>query len=170
MKNNEEQITMKTHGHSGVILNSHKLIRKILPLFILLTGLFLFPAYSSGQCDSDEFLDNCASNLGTYNYIKSFVVNANPRKQGNPEFKYVFSKGSTYMMIACTENTGNGKIVISLYNRDHNLIATTYDEKTKKYYPDLQYPCSSTGVYYIKATIEGTKSGCGLCILGFTKD
>jgi len=161
---------MKTTIHSVEILNSGYL-NKIIRLFLfLVTSLFLFPAYSSGQCESDEFLDKCASNLGTYNYIKSFVVNANPRKNANPEFKYVFSKGSTYMMIACTENSDHGRMVISLYDREHNLIATTYDEKTKKYFPELQYPCSATGVYYIKATIEGAKNGCGLCILGFTKD
>jgi hypothetical protein len=170
MKIKENPALMKTTSHSGEILNSGYLNQKIRLFFFLVTGLFLFPAYSSGQCESDAFLDKCASNLGTYNYIKSFVASANPRKKASSEFTYVFSKGSTYMMIACTENSGNGKMVISLYDRDHNLIASTYDEKTKKYYPDLQYPCSATGVYYIKATIEGTKNGCGLCILGFSKD
>ena len=170
MKIKEKPALMKTSGLSGKILSYGYLNKKIRLFLFLGISLFLFPVNSSGQCESDAFLDKCASNLGTYNYIKSFVTYANPRKKTSTEFTYVFSKGSTYMMLGCTENASKGKMVISLYDRDHNLIANTYDEKTMKYYPDLQYPCSATGVYYIKATIEGTKSGCGLCILGFSKD
>lgn len=142
---------------------------KKLTFLLIISGL-LFPLFSYGQCDTNIFLDKCASNLGTYNYIKSFVTYANTRKKTKQEHAYVFSKGSTYIMVACTEYSGEGKLVISLYDRNHNLIARNFDEETKKYYPDLQYPCSATGVYYIKATFEGTRNGCGMCILGFSKD
>ena len=73
-------------------------------VFILLAIIYsLASMYSFGQCDTDGFLDKCASNLGTYNYIKSFVSYANPRKKTNQEYSYVFSKGSTYIMVACIE-------------------------------------------------------------------
>lgn len=129
----------------------------------------LMPQITSGQCETDAFLDNCASNLGTYNYIKTFIAYASPRKKANPENLYVFSKGSTYKIIACMENPG-GNMIINLYDRNHNLIASTYDHTSKKYYSELQYPCPVTGVYYIRTTFEGTKDGCGMCILGFSKD
>jgi hypothetical protein len=137
---------------------------------ILLVILFLFPLHSSGQCDPDKLLDKCASNLGTYNYIKSFVAYANPRKKSDSENTYVFSKGSTYKLIACDEDGARGRMIISLYDRNRSLIACTFNDKTGKYYTELLYPCSSTGVYYIKATFENTKNGCGMFILGFTKD
>jgi hypothetical protein len=170
MKIKEKPASMIIWRQLGQILNRFRLIKKINLFLILVISAFLIPVNLSGQCDSDAFLDKCAQNLGTYNYIKSFVAYANPRKKANSEFTYVFSKGSTYMMLACTENESNGNMVISLYDRDHNLIASNYDEKTKKIYTDLLYPCPSTGVYYIKATFQGTKNGCGLCILGFSKD
>ena len=160
----------KTFNYSDEKENSG-FVRKYVKLYLLLIiSLIIFPALSFGQCDTDVFLDKCSSNLGTYNYIKSFVTNANPQKKTNPEFSYVFSKGSTYIMIACTENEAGGNLIISLYDRNHYLIASTYDEKTKKYYNELQYPCSATGVYYIKATFEGTKKACGMCILGFSRN
>lgn len=127
------------------------------------------PQIIKGQCETDEFLDRCASNLGTYNYIKTFITQTSSKKKTNPESLYVFSKGSTYKIIACLGDPG-GNMIINLYDKNHNLIASTYNEETKKHYSELQYPCPVTGVYYIRTTFEGIKEGCGMCILGFSKD
>lgn len=148
---------------------------KRLPAFCLhillaIAGLFIFSASGSAQCNSDAFLDKCAQSLGTYNYIKSFVATAGSRKKDAPEYTYVFSRGSKYIMIACPEKENESRMVISLYDRNHTLIACNYDESADKYYTELQYPCSATGVYYVKAKMEGAKKACGLCILGFTKE
>jgi hypothetical protein len=132
--------------------------------------MLLLTRFLSGQCETDLFLDRCASNLGTYNFIKSFVVKASPRKKVNTEFMYVFSKGSKYIIIACPDDNEAGEMVINLYDRDHNLMASTYDSRSGKNYPDLEYPCSATGVYYVSTDFKNRRNGCGLCILGFTKD
>jgi hypothetical protein len=170
MKTKENISSLKMHRHLCEIPERSRIRKNFIILLFLAFCSLLIPVKTFSQCDSDSFLDKCAQNLGTYNYIKSFVAYANPKKKANSEFTYVFSKGSTYMMLACIENASNGKMVINLYDRDNNLIASTYDEKTNKYYTELEYPCSATGVYYIKATIEGKRSSCGLCILGFSKD
>jgi hypothetical protein len=141
---------------------------KLLQLLVL--SAFLFPGSIFGQCENDLLLDKCASNLGTYNYIRSYEVKDYPRRKANSEFSYVFSKGSTYIMLPCTENSTSGKMIISIYDRDHKLLASTYDENIQKYYADLQYPCSVTGLYYIRATFKDTKRGYGTCILGFNRD
>jgi hypothetical protein len=170
MRTKENPALLKTYSHLGEIPNPARENNNIKIFLVLVICTLLIPVNSFGQCESDAFLDKCAQNLGTYNYIKSFVAYANPKKKANSESTYVFSKGSTYMLLACTENASSGKLVVSLYDRDNNLIASTYDEKANKYYTELQYPCSATGVYHIKATFEGSKKGCGLCILGFSKD
>jgi hypothetical protein len=143
--------------------------RKAKRLITIISVLILIPAWLNGQCDTDAFLDKCASNLGSFNYIKSFTVQANPRKKERSESKFIFSKGSSYLMIPC-QSDPESKMVITLYDKDHNLIASSYDETTKKQYPVLKYPCSSAGVYYIKATFKGKRNGCGICIVGFSRD
>jgi|WetSurSiteA1Bulk_404760.scaffolds.fasta_scaffold36924_1 hypothetical protein len=155
-------------SNSGIHSDYMKSIFK--SCFYIILFVFVFPLRSFGQCETDAVLDKCASGMGTYNYIKSFIADANPRKKANSEYSYVFSKGSTYIMIACNEKVIGGEMVINLYDRNHVLIASTWDEKSKKHYTDLEYPCSATGVYYIKATFDAAKSGCGMCILGFSKD
>lgn len=139
-------------------------------MLIMIMSALLFPSISSGQCETNDFLDKCASGLGTYNYIKSFTLNVKQRKNSNTEYSYVFSKGSTYMLIVCNDNVVGGNMAMNLYDRNHKLIASTYDEKNNKYYSNLVYPCSATGVYYFKATFQDAKKGCGVFIIGFSKD
>jgi len=137
--------------------------------FLLLLAMMFFSGTGFGQCETDLFLDQCASSLGTYNYIKSFNV-VPAKKNAVSEYSYVFSKGSKYMLIVCEQHVDKGKMVVNLFDRSHNLIASTYDKTEGKYYPNLVYSCSTTGLYYIQTTFLDTKSGCGLCILGFTKE
>jgi len=120
-----------------------------------------------GQCQSDEFLDNCASKLESFTFIKAF--NTSMTKAGTEEFSYVFSKGSNYLIIICDQNNPGERMIVSLYDRNRKLIASSYNSKTKTYYPDILYPCTATGVYYIEAKLEGAKGGCGVTILGFMK-
>lgn len=121
-----------------------------------------------GQCQTDDFLDNCASRLENYTFIKAF--NSDMKKSGSEEFSYIFSKGSSYMIIVCDQNVAGERMIVSLYDRNRKLIASSYNSKTKTYYPDLLYPCSATGVYYLVANFEGSKGGCGVTILGFMKN
>jgi hypothetical protein len=158
---------MQTSFFSKLTKRLHACLSRFL---LVIAGLFFYSAFCMAQCDTDAFLDKCAQNLGSYNYIKSFVATSGSRRKDAPEYRYVFSKGSKYIMIACPENENESRMVISLYDRDHNLLACNYDENSDKYYTELQYPCSATGVYYVKAKMEGSKKACGLCILGFTKD
>jgi hypothetical protein len=179
---NKEIVTVRNNTEKKTgLLNNPLLMKKINTIcyymkkrekisLLMIMSLMLFPKFLSGQCTDDVFLDKCAANLGTFNYIKSFVAYANPRKKANNEYTYVLSKGSTYIIIICDENINGGKMDISLYNMNHDLIASTYNEIEKKHYQIIQFPCSATGVYYLRATFEGTKKGCGLCILGFNKD
>jgi hypothetical protein len=139
-------------------------------LLILLVMSSFVPVSLSAQCDTDTMLDNCAANLGTFNYIKSFSVTAKTRKKAISDFSYVFSKGSTYMLILCDENVTKGEMELSLYDRQHKLIASTYDEKNSVRFSNLLYTCSATGVYYIKTSLNGTKGECAMVVLGFKND
>ena len=134
---------------------------------IIFLGIMLLPGYIYAQCDSDAFLDNCASRLETYTFIKAF--NTTLKKSEKTEYSYVFSKGSNYMVIVGDLKIAGERMIVTLYDRNHKLIASSYNAKTKTYYPDLLYPCSATGVYYMEVTFEGAKGGCGVCILGFKK-
>lgn len=151
---------LKSHSNKPAKMKTLKTLIFVLALII--------PQLAHGQCDSDAFMDNCASKLETYTFIKAF--NTSMKKTDVVEYSYVFSKGSTYMIIPCDQELAGSRMIVNLYDRNHQIIASSYNEKTKTFYPDLQYPCSATGVYYMEVTFEGSKGGCGICLLGFKKN
>jgi hypothetical protein len=158
---------------SGMLQFFKKRIRAAAKIrFTLLTvfigSMFSFSVYS--QCDTDEFLDDCATNLGTYNYIRSFTANAAQRKKTEREFTYVFSKGSSYLMVACNSKLNKGKVIITLFDRNHDRIGSTSYEEYGKDFSALKFQCNTTGVYHIRISFAGTSRGCGMCILGISND
>jgi len=154
---------MKTKKSKPIKITKMKTIRMLLFSIALAIPLHVF-----GQCDSDEFMDNCASKLDTYTFIKAF--NTTMKKTDVVEYSYVFSKGSSYIIIPCDQNIPGSRMIVNLYDRNKKIIASSYNKKTKTFYPDLIYPCSATGVYYMEVTFEGPKGGCGVCLLGFKKN
>jgi hypothetical protein len=153
------------------MINRMRKIQSVFNLRKQLLGLsfILVSSIASAQCSSDAFMDNCSSALDDFNFIKSFEY-VNPKGGAKNEYSYVFSKGSTYRIVVCDENIAGNRMIISLYDRNHKLIASNFDKASKKVFPALTYPCSATGVYYIEYSFQGDKAKCGINILGFTKN
>src|ERR1039458_616769 len=113
----------------------------------ILIFTFHFSLFTSAfaQCTSDAFLDKCASSLGEFTFIKSFNITIDKKSSDSKyEYSYVFSKGSTYKIIICDENINGNKMIVTLFDRNHKLIATNFNKASKKVYPLFSYPCSAT--------------------------
>lgn len=145
-------------------------MKRILTL-MLVSSLTIAPVFDSwSQCTDEDFLDGCASLLDTYTFVKSFNVNMEGTKGGAEQsFSYVFSKGTTYMITVCDQNSAGKKMIVELYDRNRKLVGISYNKKTKKHYTKIEYPCLATGVYYLKYKFEDEKASCGVSILGFKK-
>lgn len=144
-----------------------KIIRfsKIVFLSILVVTCSFF---SNPPCDSDDFLDSCASSLGDFTFIKNFNVTV--KKSGDKtEYSYVFSRDSEYKIVICDQNESGKRMIVNFYDRGKKLIASNYLKSSKKFFSTINYKCSATGMYYVEAFFEGEKSGCGLNIIGFKK-
>ena len=126
-------------------------------------SLIILSCYVKAQCVSD----NCNSKLGTFTYLKTIYID-NTKLQDKPNMvTYLFSKGSTYMVLCCDQAIKGSRLIVNVYDKDKNLIAT--NKLKKKVYPSIQYPRSATGIYYIESFYEDSKDPCGVNILGFTK-
>ena len=80
----------------------------VLKISGLLVGVLL-SQYSYAQCNTDDFLDDCASQLDTYTFIKAFNTALKPGAGSKQEMSYVFSKGSEYILVSCDQNNKGGK-------------------------------------------------------------
>ncbi|MEY5041000.1 MAG: hypothetical protein RLZZ414_539 [Bacteroidota bacterium] len=145
-------------------------MKKYLYISIIVFPLVFFglTSYVSSDCEDEEFLDNCASEITGYKFLKANRISIKGSKSGQTvELSNVFSKGSTYILTACTG--GAEKMIVTLYDRNRKLIMSNYDPKSKKFFNKITYNCAATGVYYFKYEFEGGGAGCGVGIIGFTQ-
>jgi len=139
---------------------------KTIQFFLLLIAYCLLPASSLAQCDNEAFLDKCAAKLQGYTFLKAYKIKAKDSKKGKAiEYSYVFSKNTNYYIVICS-NGSNSNMIVNLYNKDRQLLATSFDKRTQKHYPALAYRCTSTGVCYLSFGFD-SKDGCGVSVLGF---
>jgi len=118
------------------------------------------------DCDDEDFLDECASEITGYKFLKANKISVSGGDNATVELSNVFSKGSTYILTACK---GGTNMIVTLYDRKHKKIMSSYNKGKKKYYPSISYKCKATGVYYLKYEFEKGAAGCGVGIVGFKK-
>lgn len=136
--------------------------------YIIAVMILFSPTLIYSDCESESFLDDCASSLAPFTFLKAYKIPNDPSKTLGEQYSYVFSKGTTYKLSVCSDKSAKGQMVFNLYDRNKKLIASTYDKKTKKHFPAVSYDCTATGVYYLSFSFEGD-DGCGVGILGFKK-
>ncbi len=132
---------------------------KIIIIHVLCIVSFLIKA----QCPTS----NCNSKLGDFTYIKTIYVDPTKLETTPNSISYLFSKGSTYMIVCCDQEMKGNRLIVNVYDKSKNLIAS--NKQKKKVYPSIQYPCSATSMYYIESYYEGSKDPCGVNIIGFSK-
>ena len=154
------------------------ILKKITSFILILT---LSVAFQSFDCDSEEFVDDCAAQIAGYKFLKANKVSlssggrggsrSRSSKGGGAEvmIKQVFSKGTIYKITACS---GSDKSLhVSLMDRSgRKQLISNYSKKKNKYYPSITYSCKATGVYYLNYKFEDNEpEGCEISIIGFTK-
>ena len=128
-------------------------------LFTLSIGL-----YAQAQCSTS----NCPSKLGDFTYIKTIYVDQTKNETKPNQISYLFSKGSTYMILSCDQEIKGSRLIVNIYDKSKNLIAT--NKVKRKVYPSIEYPCPATGMYYIESYYEeDSKDPCGVNVIGFKK-
>jgi len=151
---------------------------------MIIPFIYSFLLLSSGndtiieECEYGSFINACEQRLIDYTFVKdhmflkAYIVNTEVLKRegenGKIEYPYLFSKGTDYKLVVCDGQYNECRIIVSIYDKRHKLIASNYDEKTGRwYYSGIRYMCKSSGIYYINFTFYGEGKGCGAGVLGF---
>lgn len=150
---------------------NNKMNSKIIISFLI----FWFTSFSvtHAQCEGDAFFDSCMAKIKTYTFLKAFNTKIKKSKKGKDRIEkhsYVMSKGTSYVLTACSGTDSDAKIIVTLEDGNHRPLASTYIDKTKKYYPAIGYSCQATGIHYIIFTYDkDLADGCGVSLLAFKK-
>ena len=122
-----------------------------------------------GQCNFDQQEQNCKDHFAGSGgkYLKSYTIDfSQSQNLKSIVQKYIFSKGSSYFMSLCSDDG----MYVTMYDKAHKMVATSYDPRTKKHYPAMSFKCTSTGMYYFHFSFVGNKKdGCGVAVMGYDR-
>jgi hypothetical protein len=143
-------------------------MNKVALLFILFGILGFRGTESMAQCDPEQYTNECIPRLGDgFNFLKSYKVDGEEGNKRKVEYSYVFTKGTQYMINLCANGEGTNGIVVSLYDSQRNLVASS--KYNNQFISAIAYPCNTTGIYYIQYTFEDAADYCGGSALGFKR-
>jgi len=133
----------------------------MIKLIILSLQAILF---SPDNCDISVMADECVRQMPKkFSVLKTFPL-ARRKDKTYAECSYVLTKGTRYNIGACINAKEDLKIEI--FNSKRALVASVTG---KKKYSKLTYKCSSSGIYYMRFSIENSPDICGATLLSFSK-
>lgn len=128
----------------------------ILPLF----SFFGMPE----NCENLALADECKRQIPKkFSVLKAFQLNKK-KEQTFAECSYVFIKGTKYNIGACFNTKDNFKIEV--YNSRRSLVASV---ESKKKYSKVAYKCVTSGIYYMRFSLETPDDVCGASLISFSK-
>lgn len=108
------------------------------------------------------------------NWYKAKLKN---RKNNVPLQKVIFSeilnKGNHYRFIVVDPPGFEGRTMLQLINNNNKLIASTYNDTTRKNYTCFDFFCNMTNKYYITISYKPErreKKGCAMGVLLLVRD
>jgi hypothetical protein len=140
----------------------------IITLTILLTITFM----SFGQV-TDPLISNCAVNAGTNaKYLKDFRIQLG--KTNTPdELRYKANmslwKNTKYRFTMCNAENSKGQLIIAIKDETNKLILSSFDKKTGRIYPYVDFECMKSGIYQISYDFSDGQPGSGVGVVSMIK-
>lgn len=133
-------------------------MKKIILLsFVLLAGLFSQKA--NAQCDT--IVNSCMKNMTNKFISDGQHYRALLLDKEVAEFQSTFYGNTTYRISSCS-SLGEGNMVFSIYDQEHNLLFSNAEQQNAPYW-DFKFV--STLDCTIEATLMPGKAASGCCVL-----
>jgi len=143
-------------------------------IFLFVCILFAFMAFGSttyAQCDVDSIsqtkvLKDLSKN--GYRLSKSYRVQRTCKGCNNfRNYTVIMTKGNTYTLVIISSEGGAESIIANFKELAGEVIASNYDDSTKKFYTSITFQCNKTAPYYLNFLPKDSKSSCGMAFLAF---
>lgn len=135
--------------------------------FLLATGIL-----SYGQ-SSDPLASNCAINAGANaRYIKDFRVQLG-KSANQTELRYKANislwKNTKYRFSLCNAEDSKGQLILTIKDESNKEVLSTYDKKSGKVYPFVDFTCNKSGTYQLNYDFTGGQQGSGVGVVSMVK-
>jgi len=140
----------------------------------LITLLFLFGTgvLLPGQ-SMDKQVSNCVMNTGSgAKYLKDFRVQLG--EAPNPvDLRYRANislwKNTKYRFTMCNYDESKGKLILSIKDEMNNVVLSSFDQKTGKIFPSIDFICNKTGIYQLNYDFINGQQGSGVGVVSMLK-
>ncbi len=136
-------------------------------LFLLFIGLVSF-----GQ-STDPLVSNCVMNAGNNaKYMKDFRIQlGKSAAQVELRFKANMSlwKNTKYRFTMCNSQDSKGQLIMSIKDDGQKQILSSFDSKTGKTYPYVDFICQKSGIYQLNFDFSGGQQGSGVGVVSVIK-
>ena len=139
---------------------------------LLLAFLFITGILSYGQV-TDPLVSNCATNAGANaKYLKDFRIQLGKAStQGEFRFKANMSlwKNTKYRFSMCNAENSKGQLIFTIKDESNKLILSSFDKKTGKIYPFVDFECQKSGLYQVSYDFTDGQQGSGVGVVSMIK-
>lgn len=139
---------------------------------LILMVLLMIPIISHAQA-TDPLVSKCAMAAGpNTTYLKDFRVQLG---KGSPQsdlrYKQVFplSKNMKYKFTLCSADNSSGVLIMKIKDSDGKQVLATYDQKSGKTFPSVEFTCNKTGTYQISFDFMNFSQGLGVGVISLVK-
>jgi hypothetical protein len=139
---------------------------------LTLAILFTFGLLSFGQV-TDPLISKCATNAGANcRYLKDFRIQLGKAStQSELRYKANMSlwKNTRYRFTMCNADNSKGQLILSIKDESNKQILSSFDKKTGKIYPFIDFECQKSGIYQISYDFNNWQQGSGVGVVSMIK-
>ncbi len=139
-----------------------------------ITLLLLFTTGVLVNCQTtDPLVSSCISNAGpNAKYLKDFRIQLGKAASAG-EFRYKAQmslwKNTKYRFTMCNSEGSQGKLIMSIKDDTNKQILSSFDQKTGKTYPYIDFICNRSGIYQIGFDFTDGQQGSGVGVVSMVK-
>jgi hypothetical protein len=136
-------------------------------LLVLLAGIM-----AHGQ-STDPLVTNCVMNAGPdTRYLKDFRIQLGKASSpGELRYKAQMSlwKNTTYRFSLCNADDSRGKLILSVKDDNNKTVLSSFDQKTGKVYPFVNFTCNKSGIYQLNFDFTNGDPGSGVGVVSMVR-
>lgn len=140
----------------------------IITLFLLLSAGIL----ASAQ-DNNPLVSKCLTQTGPDSkYLKDFRIQLGAAAvPSEPRYKAQMSlwKNTKYRFTMCNSDNSKGQLILTVKDNNDKLVLSSYDSKSGKTYPFVDFECNKSGIYQINYDFVNGQKGSGVGIVSMIK-
>jgi hypothetical protein len=121
----------------------------------------------------DPLVTSCVTNAGVNaRYLKDFRIQLGKAPSAEVmRYKAQMSlwKNTKYRFTMCSADDSKGKLILTLKDDANKQVLSSFDQKTGKIYPYIDFICNKSGIYQLNFDFTDGLQGSGVGVVSMVK-